>query len=86
MASGTTRRSFWVSALVLLPLYNLVVDLLFMHPDNDSGDLRVQIVTALLAVIAVAGTYRLGTSFSSQRKTGLQAGGAEDARRNRAEA
>lgn len=67
--------AFWVSALLLLPLYGLVVDVLFIHPDNYSGELRVQIVTALLAVIAMVGAYWLGTSFSSQRKTELQAGG-----------
>lgn len=66
--------AFWVSALLLLPLYGLVVDVLFVHPDNYSGELRVQIVTALLAVIAMVGAYWLGTSFSSQRKTELQAG------------
>lgn len=69
--------AFWVSALLLLPLYGLVVDVLFIHPDNYSGELRVQIVTALLAVIAMVGAYWLGTSFSSQRKTELQAGGAK---------
>ena len=69
--------AFWVSALLMLPLYGLVVDVLFVHPDNYSGELRVQIVTALLAVIAMVGAYWLGTSFSSQRKTELQAGGAK---------
>lgn len=69
--------AFWVSALLLLPLYGLVVDVLFIHPDNYSGELRVQIVTALLAVIAMVGAYWLGTSFSSQRKTELQAGGGK---------
>lgn len=69
--------AFWVSALLLMPLYGLVVDVLFIHPDNYSGELRVQIVTALLAVIAMVGAYWLGTSFSSQRKTELQAGGGK---------
>jgi hypothetical protein len=69
--------AFWVSALLLVPLYGLVADVLFIHPDNYSGELRVQIVTALLAVIAMVGAYWLGTSFSSQRKTELQAGGSK---------
>lgn len=67
--------AFWVSVLLLVPLYGLIVDVLFVHPDNYSGELRVQIVTGLLAVIALVGAYWLGTSFSSQRKTELGVGG-----------
>lgn len=67
--------AFWVSVLLLVPLYGLIVDVLFVHPENYSGELRVQIVTGLLAVIALVGAYWLGTSFSSQRKTELGAGG-----------
>lgn len=47
-----------------------------MHPDNSSSELRVQFVTELPGVIALIGAYWLGTSFSSQRKTELQACGA----------
>ena len=36
-----------------------------------SGDLRTQIVTAVLLVISIVGGYWLGTSFSSARKTEL---------------
>lgn len=67
--------AFWISILLLLPLYGLIADVLFVHPDNYSSELRVQFVTALLGVIALIGAYWLGTSFSSQRKTELQAGG-----------
>ncbi|WP_228895598.1 glycoside hydrolase family 104 protein [Acidovorax sp. Leaf73] len=66
--------AFWISLLLLLPLYGLIADVLFVHPDNYSSELRVQFVTALLGVIALIGAYWLGTSFSSQRKTELQAG------------
>ena len=69
--------AFWISLLLLLPLYGLIVDVLFVHPDNYSSELRVQFVTALLGVIALIGAYWLGTSFSSQRKTELQAGAAK---------
>lgn len=69
--------AFWISLLLLLPLYGLIVDVLFVHPDNYSSELRVQFVTALLGVIALIGAYWLGTSFSSQRKTELQAGGGK---------
>lgn len=69
--------AFWISLLLLLPLYGLIADVLFVHPDNYSSELRVQFVTALLGVIALIGAYWLGTSFSSQRKTELQAGGGK---------
>ncbi len=39
--------------------------------------LRTQVITAVLALLGIVGAYWLGTSFSSQRKTGLQAGGAK---------
>lgn len=39
--------------------------------------LRTQVITAVLALLGIVGAYWLGTSFSSQRKTELQAGGAK---------
>ena len=41
------------------------------------GTLRTQVITAVLALLGIVGAYWLGTSFSSQRKTELQAGGAK---------
>lgn len=67
--------AFWVTSTLLLMPFMLLVDVLFVHPDSYSGELRVQIVTAVLTIIGVVGAYWLGTSFSSQRKTELQAGG-----------
>ena len=67
--------AFWVTSILLLMPFMLLVDVLFVHPASYSGELRVQIVTAVLTVIGVVGAYWLGTSFSSQRKTELQAGG-----------
>lgn len=66
--------AFWITSILLLMPFLLLVDVLFVHPDSYSGELRVQIVTAVLTVIGVVGAYWLGTSFSSQRKTELQAG------------
>jgi hypothetical protein len=42
-----------------VPLYGLIADVLFIQPDNYRGELRVQIVEALLAVIAMVGAYWL---------------------------
>ena len=53
--------------LIVMPMM-LVVDVLFVHPENYTGELRVQIVTAVLAVIAMVAGYWIGTSFSSARK------------------
>lgn len=53
--------------LIVMPMM-LVVDVLFVHPENYTGELRVQIVTAVLAVIAMISGYWIGTSFSSARK------------------
>lgn len=39
--------------------------------------LRTQVITAVLALLGIVGAYWLGTSFSSQRKTELSAGGAK---------
>lgn len=65
--------AFWVSvALLVMPLA-LVGDMLFVHPGSYAGELRVQIVTAVLAVIAMVGGYWIGTSANSARKTELLA-------------
>lgn len=69
--------AFWISmGFLLLPVL-IVVDMLFVHADKYDDTLRTQIVTAILALLGVVGAYWLGTSFSSQRKTELQAGGAK---------
>jgi len=68
--------AIWISALLMVFPLMLITDVLFVHPDNYTGELRVQIVTAVLAVIAMVGGYWLGTSFSSAKKDERQAGGA----------
>src|SRR5690606_20956533 len=63
--------AFWVSMLFLLMPQMILVDMLFVHSDSYDDTLRIQIVTAILALLGVVGAYWLGTSFSSQRKTEL---------------
>lgn len=66
--------AFWITMTLLLMPFMMLIDVFFIHPDNYSGELRVQIVTGVLLIISIVGGYWLGTSFSSQRKTELQAG------------
>ncbi|WCM86638.1 glycoside hydrolase family 24 protein [Acidovorax sp. NCPPB 3576] len=61
--------AFWVSAGFLLMPLLILLDMLFVHPDVYNDTLRIQIVTAILALLGVIGAYWLGTSFSSQRKS-----------------
>jgi muramidase (phage lysozyme) len=71
MASGKSvwnNPAFVVSAVLLLFPLMLMIDVFWVNPGAYSGELRVQIVTAILAVIAMIGSYWIGTSFSSARK------------------
>lgn len=63
--------AFWITLVMLLMPFMLLVDVLYVNPSNYSGDLRTQIVTAVLLIIGIAGGYWLGTSYSSARKTEL---------------
>ncbi|MDP3228410.1 MAG: glycoside hydrolase family 104 protein [Acidovorax sp.] len=69
--------AFWVSLAFLVMPVMILVDMLFAHPDSYDSSLRTQIITAVLALLGMVGAYWLGTSFSSQRKTELQSGGAK---------
>lgn len=60
--------AFLISLVLIVMPMMLVTDVLFVHPENYTGELRVQIVTAVLAVIAMIAGYWIGTSFSSARK------------------
>lgn len=61
--------AFLISLVLILMPMMLLVDVLFVHPTNYTGELRVQIVTAVLAVVGMVAGYWIGTSFSSARKT-----------------
>ena len=63
--------AFWITLVMLLMPFMLLVDVFYVHPENYSGDLRTQIVTAVLLIIGIAGGYWLGTSYSSARKTDI---------------
>ncbi len=65
--------AFWVSVLLLALPFMLSVDVFYVHPKEYSGELRTQIVTAILVIISVVGAFWLGTTMSSQRKTELLA-------------
>lgn len=65
--------AFWISILLLAMPFMLLVDLFFVHPDAYDGNLRTQIITAVLLVVGMVGAYWLGTSASSQRKTEIMA-------------
>ena len=58
--------AFIVSALLLLPLYMVVGDVLW--GDGWNEQIRTQVVTAVLAIIGLVGAFWLGSSISSQRK------------------
>lgn len=60
--------AFLISLVLIVMPMMLVTDVLFVHPENYTGEIRVQIVTAVLAVIAMIAGYWIGTSFSSARK------------------
>ena len=66
--------AFWVSLVFLAMPVLILVDMLFVHYDKYDDTLRTQVITAVLALLGIVGAYWLGTSFSSQRKTELQAG------------
>jgi lysozyme len=70
MQAGSMWRSpaFFISLLLLAFPALLLVDVLFVHPEAYTGELRVQVVTAVLAIIAVVAGYWIGTSWSSARK------------------
>lgn len=60
--------SFWISIILILMPFMLLVDVLFVHPEAYVGELRTQIVTGVLMVIGMVGGYWIGTSISSARK------------------
>lgn len=59
----------WVSA-ALLGLVFMVVGTVLWAP-GWSNDIRLQVVTAVLTIIGMVGSFWLGTSASSQRKTDI---------------
>lgn len=60
--------SFWISLILISMPMMLLVDVLFVHPQDYVGELRTQIVTGVLMVIGMVGGYWIGTSISSAKK------------------
>lgn len=74
-AAGTPAwrmPAVWVSSALLGLVYMVVGSVLWGA--GWSNDIRLQVVTAVLTVIGMVGSFWLGTSASSQRKTDLMAG------------
>ena len=65
--------AFWISFILIVMPFMLLVDVFYVHPTQYDANLRTQIVTAVLMVIGMVGSFWLGTSFGSQRKTNLLA-------------
>ena len=66
MGSFWQMPAFWISLLLMAPLYAVVYSVLFT--DGWADTIRVQVVTAILAVISIVGAFWLGSSFGSQKK------------------
>lgn len=63
--------AWWVSVIFMVLVGMLLVDVFWVNPGNYDGNLRTQIVTAVLSLATMLGAYWFGTSNSSQRKTEL---------------
>lgn len=64
---------FLVSLVLLTLPTMLVADMLFFNPTAYGDELRVQIVTAILALLTVVSGYWIGSSNGSARKTDMMA-------------
>jgi len=63
-----------VLTLVLVAVVSMVVFIVMLHDDYRLGELRTQVVTAMLGAFAVAVAYWMGSTSGSARKTELIAG------------
>jgi muramidase (phage lysozyme) len=70
-SSPLSSPAFLISlALLVMPIM-LLVDVFYVHSTAYTAELRTQIVTGVLMVIAIVGGYWLGSSFGSAKKTDL---------------
>lgn len=65
--------ALWISGILLLMPFMMLVDVFFVHPDGYDSNLRTQVVTGVLMVISMVGAFWLGSSISSARKTEIAA-------------
>jgi muramidase (phage lysozyme) len=62
------QPAFVISMVLMLLPIMLLTDVLFVHPGNYTGELRTQIVTGILVVVSIVGSFWLGSSMSSRTK------------------
>lgn len=61
------QAPFYITLMLMVPVYFVVVVVLW--PNSGYTDsTRVQVVTAVLGIMALAGSFWLGTSLSSSKK------------------
>lgn len=67
-ADGKPLRmpALWISFALLVPFYAAVFAVLFM--DGWSAEIRIQVVTAVLATVGVVSAFWLGSSFATNRR------------------
>lgn len=67
-ADGKPLRmpALWISFALLVPFYAAVFAVLFM--DGWSAEIRIQVVTAVLATVGVVSAFWLGSSFATTRR------------------
>jgi lysozyme len=58
--------ALWISIALLVPFYGVVAAVLFMP--GWSAEIRIQVVTAVLATVGMVAAFWLGSSFGSQKK------------------
>ncbi len=55
--------ALWISAALLVPVYAVVAAVIF--GDGWSAEVRIQVITAVLATMGIVGAFWLGSSFGS---------------------
>lgn len=60
--------AFWITMVLLMMPFMLLVDMFYVHPTAYEGNLRTQIVTGVLGIIMMGGAYWLGSSIGSAKK------------------
>lgn len=68
------QGAFWISLVLILMPFMLLVDVFYVHPDTYDSNLRTQIVTGVMLIIGIVGGFWLGSSFGSQKKDSLLTG------------
>lgn len=69
--------AFWISLVLLSMPFMLLADVFYVHADKYSGELRTQVVTAVLLIISMVGAFYLGSSQGSQKKDEMAARAAK---------